>query len=819
MREKIKALLAKMGVLPVIWFFRYGFRKNVTKLVNRIKGRIYKYKTLRWIFPREYNKYAKLPVEEDKIVFVEVRLPEVTNSFKVLYDELVSNYDFKVHAHFLRNTFVSRKEYVTRCKDMLRDIATAKYVFVNEASNVVSCVKLRPETIVTQLWHGCGAFKKFGFSTAELIFGESRKEMLKFPYYKNYKYVTVSSPEVTWAYEEAMNLKEFGGEVIATGSSRTDIFYDEQFKQRAFEKLHMLMPSSEGKKVILYAPTFRGRVAKAKTPSMLRVDMFKEAFEGEYVLLFKHHPLVRKPPAIAAADREFAQDFTNAMSIEELLCVADVCISDYSSLVFEYSLFEKPLIFFSYDLSEYFDWRGFYYDYFELAPGPIFTTNREMIDYIEHLDERFDKQRVADFRKKFMSACDGHATERIMDKVFGSALQKYKKANPVVDEYHMIPQAKLLFSQQEQLIEDLKWWHHKGNEYYQAAAKSPVTKGKIGVFKQEEGKDVLDTLVAHISLDKELSVVDLSRFLEDRKKLAEELAACETIVLTQASDIINALQIRKETRVVQAWNEILPIEKFGYSSKAYRGGLCKDYLDVAPMHYAYDLIPMAGEKLEPIYKEAFHVEKEGVCKPLGAIATDILFDKSFRKQAKAKLYELFPAAKDKKLIFYLPQYRIGKKRPSGEIFLDYGLMNEYLKDEYAIIYISPKSKHSKKSTLFPYYSNFICDMTGQMSVYECMVCADMMIGDYLAAVYTYAVLDKPIMMYAPDYKWYLLGRDTYFGYEEFAPGPVFENMEDLIYQLQHMDEYDQTRQKNFKKAFLTNCDGHAMDRLIKEIKQ
>ena len=127
---------------------------------------------------------------------------------------------------------------------------------------MLSCVPMRPETIVTQTWHGCGAFKKFGFSTADLIFGLNREQQLKYPFYKNYTYVTLSSPEVAWAYEEAMNLSDRPEVLKATGISRTDVFFDPDFIARAYEKLHQQMPESKGRKVILYAPTFRGRVAK-----------------------------------------------------------------------------------------------------------------------------------------------------------------------------------------------------------------------------------------------------------------------------------------------------------------------------------------------------------------------------------------------------------------------------------------------------------------------------------------------------------------------------------------------------------------------------
>lgn len=135
------------------------------------------------------------------------------------------------------------------------------------------------------------------------------------------------------------------------------------------------------------------------------------------MLVMKHHPFVRHPPAVPDSCADFAKDVTKELTIEQLLCVSDICISDYSSLVFEYSLFERPMLFFAYDLEEYFDWRGFYYDYEELAPGPVVYTNEEIIDWISHLEERFDRDRVRKFRERFMSACDGHATERILSLV------------------------------------------------------------------------------------------------------------------------------------------------------------------------------------------------------------------------------------------------------------------------------------------------------------------------------------------------------------------------------------------------------------------
>lgn len=401
-------------------------------VVRKIKSRIrkalvkfYRYYTLKVMYPHLYRRCAGGSVDESKVVFVEVRMTALSDNFSLIYDRLNKQYCYTIHTHFLRMGFVRKLDYIKLCRAMIKDIADAKYVFLNDSSDVMSCLPLRQETVLTQLWHACGAFKKFGMSTADLIFGDDRKTLMKYPYHGNYTHVTVSAPEVIWAYEEAMSLEKNGGIVKAVGISRTDVFFDESFIARARQTLYERFPAAKGRKVILYAPTFRGRVAKANTPDVLDIAMMYRELNTDYVLILKHHPFVKKRPEIPQAYQSFVTDMTQDMSIEDLLCVSDICISDYSSLVFEYSLFERPMLFFAYDLDEYFDWRGFYYDYETFVPGPVYTETNEIIDYIRHMDERFDRQRVVSFRERFMSACDGRATERIMRLVFGDSLNRY----------------------------------------------------------------------------------------------------------------------------------------------------------------------------------------------------------------------------------------------------------------------------------------------------------------------------------------------------------------------------------------------------------
>ena len=384
------------------------FKKKFISKLRRIRKH-YRYKVY---FPKVYSSYCTEPVQENKVLFLEMRFTKLSNSFELIYKALEESGEYDLKCSYVQFNFIRGREFTQRVNEMLKELATAKYVFVDDASLILSSIPLRKETVAINLWHACGAFKKFGRSTAELKFGSSAATLDKYPNYGNLTHVTVSSPEVIWAYEEAMHLPK--GIVKATGVSRTDQFYDKKFVESCKQKLYEIMPEAKDKKVILYAPTFRGHVATASSPDRIDFERFCRELGNEYVIVCKHHPFVKNPPIIPEELQHFARDLTKYLSIEDLLCCADICISDYSSLVFEYSLFEKPMIFYAYDYDNYCDWRGFYYDYSEFTPGPVVQTEDELLNSIKNIDTQFDKQKVIDFKEKFMGSCDGHATERII---------------------------------------------------------------------------------------------------------------------------------------------------------------------------------------------------------------------------------------------------------------------------------------------------------------------------------------------------------------------------------------------------------------------
>lgn len=378
--------------------------------MSKWKSKVYQLLCLHFLFPLYYRWQCRRAVRPGKVLFIEVRALEMTSNFTLL-NQALKQERYECTCFFLKYGRCGQVEYIRRCLALLKELATAECAFLNEPSNVASAVSLRKETKLIQTWHGCGAFKKFGYSVPG---------NLSEAFYHNYSMVTVSSPDVIPHFSEAMGIA--AEKICPIGVSRTDRFFDRKYLEQQKDKLCQRIPEAKGRKIILYAPTFRGmQHVCATAPDRLDIALLHKALGQEYLLLLKNHPLVRERAMIEEEDRCFAKDVSGEMQIEELLCVSDICISDYSSLIFEYSLLLRPMIFFAYDVEEYYRERGFYYPYDAFTPGPVLKTTQEVAAYILHLKEGFEPGQIEAFRNKFMRACDGHATERIIRYLKGES--------------------------------------------------------------------------------------------------------------------------------------------------------------------------------------------------------------------------------------------------------------------------------------------------------------------------------------------------------------------------------------------------------------
>lgn len=189
----------------------------------------FRYFLLCIVFPNIYNHGTKHPVDESKVLFLEVDREMLSDNFLQVYSALEKTGNFTLHSYCMcqisRSTWHQRKVFIR----FLGDLATARAVFLCEGTDYLSHIPIRKETEVVQLWHGCGAFKRFGWSIGNLKFGASLDYLRQYPFHSHYSMVTVSSPEVVWAYAEAMGYSVNSGIIQPIGVSRTDVFYDEFF--------------------------------------------------------------------------------------------------------------------------------------------------------------------------------------------------------------------------------------------------------------------------------------------------------------------------------------------------------------------------------------------------------------------------------------------------------------------------------------------------------------------------------------------------------------------------------------------------------------
>ncbi len=293
--------------------------------------------------------------------------------------------------------------------------ATSARIFITDNFDPLYACNPRKGTRVIQLWHACGAFKKWGYSTLDADWGGERRMWEIFPRYNTLTDVFVSSEYVIPCYAEAFNCKE---EIIKPlGVPRTDVFFDKDFVSSGREKLIETLPGIGNRKIVLYAPTFRGdSPASAHNDDVFDFKKFKEALSDEYALVLKYHPFTDGKDTFTEEMQKLYGDCIflcpKEIGIDTAMCAADVLVSDYSSLVFEYSLLQRPMIFFAYDLEEYDNNRSYYYEYRDFVPGPIASTDDEVLDYIRN---GTDMSKISAFRERFMSGCDGNSTKRIAE--------------------------------------------------------------------------------------------------------------------------------------------------------------------------------------------------------------------------------------------------------------------------------------------------------------------------------------------------------------------------------------------------------------------
>jgi Putative glycosyl/glycerophosphate transferases involved in teichoic acid biosynthesis TagF/TagB/EpsJ/RodC len=300
-------------------------------------------------------------------------------------------------------------------------LATARLFIVDDYFFPIYVIKPRRGTTIVQTWHASGAFKKVGYSVLDKTFGADETLVARVAIHSNYDVCLMASKSAAVHYAEAFRepLDRF---VTDIGIPRTDVLFGDEKIARIQAAIRARYRLPAGKRVILYAPTFRGEsTLEATSPDDLDLRVLEHELGADHVLLLKLHPFVRQGNPIPAELSAFAIDVSDYPDINELMLVSDVLVTDYSSAIYEFSLLGRPMAFFAPDHDSYMGERGFYFDYRTGVPGPVFETTADLARYLRA--GRFDLERVARFRDESFEVADGHATERFVDRIVVPALR------------------------------------------------------------------------------------------------------------------------------------------------------------------------------------------------------------------------------------------------------------------------------------------------------------------------------------------------------------------------------------------------------------
>ncbi|PYC78116.1 glycosyl transferase family A [Streptomyces tateyamensis] len=296
-------------------------------------------------------------------------------------------------------------------------LATARYVVTS--AHLPDFVTPRPGQVVLQTWVGT-PLKRIGHDFEKIWFIDSNYLKHLDREVPTWTKLVSGSSYATPVLRRAFR---YQGELLETGYPHNDVFYAPDREKRAAE-VRRRLELPEGKKVVLYAPTFREdrRRPQGGYQADLRLDLAaaRAALGEDQVLLVRPHALCYGP--VPQAGDGYVYDVSRYPDMADLLLIADALVTDYSASVFDYVNTGRPVVFFTHDLEHYRDnLCGFSFDFERDAPGPLLRTSDEVIRALGDLDAVATEHREAytAFKEKYCDLDDGHAAARVVDNLLG----------------------------------------------------------------------------------------------------------------------------------------------------------------------------------------------------------------------------------------------------------------------------------------------------------------------------------------------------------------------------------------------------------------
>lgn len=393
-----------------------------------MKRMIKKYikKAVRWGY-RVLTKVCK--VQKDVIVFESNLGRNYTGNPRYIYEEMVrQGLDKEYKCYFIFNDMATSIPGSGKKIKRVR----IKYFYIMAIAGIWVCDSRLPrymikreETQYIQTWHGT-PLKKLALDMDDVsMAGEAKIESYKKNFYNNTQTWDFLISQNSFSTEIFRRAFAFDKTMLEVGYPRNDTLVNDNNEAYIIKLKHKLgLPKD--KKIILYAPTWRddefyGK-GKYKFSPKMAFNMVREQLENEYVMIVKYHYLIMDDIDWSGFEG-FIYDYDLSYDIAELYLVSDLLITDYSSVMFDYSLLKRPMFFYAYDLENYKNnLRGFYFDFIQEAPGPISLTTEDLIDDIKNYRPEEYVEKYKAFSQKYNHLDDGTASKQII-----SLIKSWKK--------------------------------------------------------------------------------------------------------------------------------------------------------------------------------------------------------------------------------------------------------------------------------------------------------------------------------------------------------------------------------------------------------
>lgn len=372
-----------------------------------------------------------LPLQKNRIIFESSVGNNYSGSPRAIYEYMLKNNlakDYQIYFVFKHPEAIQlpgpAKKLKRKSIPYLLAFARAK-IWVSDTRMPLYLIK-RKDVCYIQTWHGT-PLKKLALDLTSLDMGGSvNLEKYKENFQKNtamWDYLVSQNPYSSQIFRRCF---AFDKNMLECGYPRCDVLFEKNTPEQILAlKKELGLPTD--KKILLYAPTWRDNdyQEKGKYNYQPELDpaLLQKALGEDTILIVKYHYLVASDYDWSPYEG-FVYNFSQADDISPLYLVSDALITDYSSVMFDYAILNRPMFFFCYDLENYRDTlRGFYFDFEKEAPGPIVKTSQELLSVLIESRENPNpvySQKLAAFREKFTSFEDGHACERIT-----SLIQEY----------------------------------------------------------------------------------------------------------------------------------------------------------------------------------------------------------------------------------------------------------------------------------------------------------------------------------------------------------------------------------------------------------